>query len=137
MEHYFIFVSKVDIQHFALRVSISIIIMTIRITWHLCYYATYPPTLVCHQYKHTTHHTNDAYTLHVTHTIHASMSSGLFLKVVRKFSPLKNCYFRNFDVFFTKKPLSSRGIYKFVLYFIQNLEHVYGCHHEHYCISIT
>ena len=112
-ENFFIFVSKVDIQHFALYDSTLIITITIMITCHPCYHATHPPMLACHPHKHSTHpthatHTSTSFTLptptilaryprkHATHAIYASMSSGPFLKLVRKFSPLKNCHFWKF-----------------------------------------
>ena len=68
---------------------------------------------------------------HATQAIHASTSSGPFLKQVKKFPPLKNCYFRNFDQYFDQETII---IYKFMIHVIQNLEHVHGRHHEHYCI---
>ena len=40
---------------------------------------------------------------YATHAIHASTSSAPFLKLVWKFYPLKNCYFRNFDLYFDQK----------------------------------
>ena len=110
MEHFFIFVSKIDIQHFAVQDSISIISLMIIITYH---HVTTPLT---HRRQHTIH-TNTPPTLttlhtlptspaptilarylckHATHAIHASTSSGPFFKLVLKFPPLKNYYFRKY-----------------------------------------
>ena len=66
------FFSRVDIQHFALQDSISIIAITIIETCHPRYYATHPPTVACHPHKHTTNPTHATHTPHVTHANHAS-----------------------------------------------------------------
>ena len=99
MEKKFIFISKVDIQHFALQDSISII--TIIITHHPGYHATYasdasmPSTQTHHLLypRYTRQQVTDV--THTTHantfpaqarypTIHASAIAGQFSKVSSK-----------------------------------------------------
>ena len=59
-----------------------------------------PLTVTHHPWKYATHATHASIE---THVIHTNTNSTPFLKLVKKFTPLKNCHFWDFHLYFDQK----------------------------------